>query len=294
MLFILVFGVWAPNTFLTTFTVKAIAGEQAVTAIIALGLLFPVAAGALDLSVASIVGFSALFVAWLMGIHGLDTVPAILLTLFVGVVIGVCNGVMVVIFRISSIIATLATFSVLTGLTSAVSAYEIGNLPATFKSIGQNSVAGLAPEFWYMLVLAVVLWYVLEHTPLGRRIYATGGGAEAARLAGVRVKRLTFATFVVSAVVASAAGILVTAELGAGDPTVGPGYLLPVFAAVFLGATQFKSRPNVWGTVVAVFVLATGVQGLQLVSNEFWVADVFNGVALAAAVGLAGLGLRRR
>ena len=83
-------------------------------------------------------------------------------------------------------------------------------------------------------------------------------------------------------------GLLITSQLSAGDPTIGPGYLLPVIAAVFLGSTQFRGgRANIWGTVVAAYVLATGVKGLQLAGLPIWIPDAFNGVALLLAVGLA-------
>lgn len=148
---------------------------------------------------------------------------------------------------------------------------------------------------YYLLVLAIVIWFVLEHTPVGRRVYATGGGADAARLAGVRTSRVIFAAFVASAVIASLAGVLQTASIGTGDPNIGPSYLLPAFAAAFLGSTQIKpGRFNVWGTVLAVYVLATGVKGLQLAGAPFWLPDLFNGVALLLAVGLSGLPRRAR
>ena len=146
-----------------------------------------------------------------------------------------------------------------------------------------------------MLVVAAVLWYVLERTPLGRRIYATGGNvdamggsSEAAALAGIRTSRIILGALVTGGVVARAGGLLVTSQLSAGDPTIGPGFLLPVIAAVFLGSTQFRGgRFNIWGTVVAAYVLAVGVKGLQLAGLPIWIPDLFNGAALLLAVGLA-------
>ncbi len=136
--------------------------------------------------------------------------------------------------------------------------------------------------------MTLVVWYVLEWTPIGRRVYATGGNPEAARLAGVRTSIVTVVCLLVCGVIAAAAGILNSARLGVGDPTVGPDYLLPALAGVFLGATQFRGgRVNVWGTVIAVYVLATGTTGLQLAGAPVWVPDLFNGVALLVAVGVA-------
>jgi ribose transport system permease protein len=144
-------------------------------------------------------------------------------------------------------------------------------------------------------VACLLVWWILEHNPVGRRLSATGANEEAARLAGVRTKRFTFWSFVVSGVLASLAGVLLAAKIGSVDPQVGPSYLLPAFAACFLGMTQLKpGRFNVWGTFVALYLLATGVKGLQLAGGQLWITDLFNGVALIGAVSLAVIGERRR
>jgi ribose transport system permease protein len=136
-----------------------------------------------------------------------------------------------------------------------------------------------------MILVAVVVSYFLEFTPAGRLVYATGGNIEAARLAGVRTSLVIVTCLVVNGVVASFCGVLVSSRLSTGDPTIGPSYLLPAIAAAFLGSTQFRGgRYNVWGTVVAVYVLATGVKGLQLAGAPVWTPDMFNGVALLVAV----------
>jgi ribose transport system permease protein len=139
-----------------------------------------------------------------------------------------------------------------------------------------------------MVVVAILAWYVLEHTPVGRFLYATGGAPEAARLAGLPTKRLIFGAFVICGLVAGFAGLLATAQFGAGSPDIGPPYLLSAFAAAFLGSTQLKhGRVNIWGAVIAVYVLAIGVKGLQLAGAPFWVSELFNGLALIVAVAAA-------
>jgi ribose transport system permease protein len=139
-----------------------------------------------------------------------------------------------------------------------------------------------------MLAIALALWYVLERTPTGRRVYATGGNVNAARLAGVRTSRVIIVSLMTCGAIAAIAGILNSAQLATGDPTIGPGYLLPAYAAAFLGSTQFQGgRYNIWGTVVAVYVLAVGVKGLQLAGAPVWIPDLFNGVALILAVGMS-------
>jgi ribose transport system permease protein len=139
-----------------------------------------------------------------------------------------------------------------------------------------------------MLGIALVAWYVLERTPVGRRVYATGGNTAAARLAGVGTSTVIVGSLVACGAITAIAGLLVSSRIATGDPTVGPAFLLPAFTAAFLGSTQFRGgRFNIWGTVVAVYVLATGIKGLQLAGAPVWIPDFFNGVTLLLAVGLA-------
>jgi ribose transport system permease protein len=285
----IVFSIWVPNTFLQWNTWKALFDSQAVTAILAVGLVIALSAGAFDLAIGTELGFGAIFVGWLLVDKGVGVVPAIILTLLAGAVIGLVNGILITKVRIDSFIATLGMSSVLLALIAWVSSsQQIVGLGSSFEKLGVTEIFGLTLPVYLMLLVALVVWYVLERTPLGRRVYATGGNIEAARLAGVRVAAVVICSLIACATIASFAGMLVSANLGTGDPTIGPAYLLPAFSAAFLGSTQFRGgRFNVWGTIVAVIVLATGVKGLQLAGAPIWIPDLFNGVALLLAVGLA-------
>lgn len=284
-----IFSLWVPSTFLSGTTWKTLLDEQAITAIVAVGLIIPMAAGAFDLAVGSEVGFGVILVAWLLADKHVALVPAIALTLLAGAVIGVTSGLLITRVRIDSFIATLGVSSILTAVTTAVSGgEEVLNLPSRFEGLGSNQLFGLQYPVYYLIVVAAVAWYVLERTPTGRRIYATGGNVEAARLSGINTSRVIICTLVAGGVIAMAGGALLSASLDAGDPTVGPSYLLPVLSAAFLGSTQIKpGRFNVLGTVLAVYVLATGVKGLELAGAPDWIPDLFNGLALLIAVGVA-------
>jgi ribose transport system permease protein len=285
----IVFAIWVPDTFLQWNTWKALFDSQAVTAILAVGLVIALSAGAFDLAIGTELGFGAIFVAWLLVDKGVGVVPAIVLTLIAGALIGLGNGLLVTKVRIDSFIATLGVSSVLLALIAWVSSsQQIVGVGSSLEKLGTTEIFGLTLPVYLMLAIGLVVWYVLERTPLGRRVYATGGNIEAARLAGVRVAAVVICSLIACAAIASFAGLLVTANLGTGDPTIGPAYLLPAFSAAFLGSTQFRGgRFNVWGTIVAVYVLATGVKGLQLAGAPIWIPDLFNGVALLLAVGLA-------
>ena len=138
-----------------------------------------------------------------------------------------------------------------------------------------------------LLILAAILWWFLEHTPVGRYFYAAGGNPDAARLSGVRVDRWSASSLIISGAIAGLAGVLFTSQTGP-SLTFGSTLLLPAFAAVFLGSTQLQpGRFNVWGALIAIYVLATGVQGLQLASGQQWLSDMFDGVALILAVAMA-------
>jgi len=141
----------------------------------------------------------------------------------------------------------------------------------------------------YLVVIAAVMWFVLEHTRAGRYLFATGGNEPAARLAGVATDRMLRRSLVASALIAGLAGVVYSMQAGVFSASVGPGYLFPAVAAVFLGASQLQQRPNVWGTLIAYFALAFGVQGLTLSASSAsaWSQPLFQGVSLIVAVALA-------
>lgn len=289
-LLIAVFGLWMPSLFLTADNARIIAGDEAITAILAFGLIVPLAAGVFDLSIAGTMGFSSVVVIWYQS-HGHNPVVGAILAVLVGSLIGAVNGFVVVKLRVDSFIATLGMSSVL-----AAAAYWATN--------GQQIVDGISPSFlqlsiaqwfgvpapvFYMAALGILLWVFLEYRPGGRYLYAVGGNPQAARLAGVRVNRVIAGSLVASATIAGFAGVLLAAKLGTGNATSGPPYLLPAFSAVFLGATQIKrGRVNVLGCLIAIYLLATGVKGLQLAGAPVYLNDLFNGLALILAVALAG------
>jgi ribose transport system permease protein len=211
------------------------------------------------------------------------------LTLVAGCAIGAVSGALIVRAKIDSFIATLGMSSILLALIAWISGgQQILNLPSSFQSLATNELLGLAYPVWIMLAVGLAVWYALQRTPTGRRLYATGGNINAARLAGVATGRVIVLSLVSCGAIAALAGLLTSAQLAVGDPTVGPGYLLPAYAAAFLGSTQFHGgRYNVWGAVIAVYVLAVGVKGLQLAGAPVWIPDLFNGTALLLAVGMS-------
>jgi ribose transport system permease protein len=228
--------------------------------------------------------------------HHTPLALAILICLGSGVLLGVVNSLVVVKVGVNSFITTLGTGTILLGLTLEISGSTIisGVPSALTNAVSATHVAGLSLSVFYAFGLAAVLWYVYEHTPLGRYMYFTGFGRDAARLSGVRVDALRFGALVFSAVIATLAGILEVGSLGGADPTAGNNFLLPAFAGAFLGATTIKvGRFNAWGSLIAVYLLQSGITGLEIVGLSGWVDQVFNGVALVLAVMFATIAARR-
>lgn len=288
-LFIVVFSIWSPNLFPTASTAHSIASDEAVSGMVAIALMVPLIGGAYDLSVGATVNLSAIVAVYLQTSHHVNLVLAIVISIVVGMLVGVVNGFLVVKLHVNSFIATLSMGSVIAAVQTIVSGNNQPLPPSStvWSEITQKSIFGFQIVFFYLLVIAVIFWWALEHTPVGRYLYAIGSNPEAARLSGVSVGKWVWLSLVTSGGLAAVAGVAYASLLGP-SLTFGQGLLLPAFAAAFLGSTQLKpGRFNVWGSVLAIYVLATGVQGFQYVTGVQWLSDMFNGVALASAVAFA-------
>ena len=289
---IVVFSIWVPETFPNVTTAKQILNSNAITALAALSVTIPLAAKVFDLSFALNMTLCGVAVAHFV-VDGVPLVPAVGLGVLIGLVVGLINATVVVGMKIDSFIATLATGSLIQALITLVTndtPISDVKLAGGFAKIGQTTTQGLILPVLYVAVVAVGIWYLLEHTATGRRLYAVGFNADAAKLAGVKVARLQFLALVTSGVLAGSTGIVLASILGGGSPTAGTPYLLPGFAAVFLGATQLKNgRFNAGGTLIAVLLLGTGTTGLGLANAPQWSGALFVGVVLIAALMVTGL-----
>jgi ribose transport system permease protein len=292
---IVVFGIIEPDTFLSSANFTSIFGSQTALVMLTLALLIPLTAGDYDLSVAGILGLSAMTIAVLNSQHGVPVGLAMLIAVGVGALIGLINGVLIVGLRIESLIVTLGTGTILQGIVLWISDSETvsGVSPQLVNRVISDRFLGLPLEFFYGLALAVVVWYVFDHTPVGRRLLFTGRGKSVARLSGVAVGRVRIGAMVGSGVVASLAGIIYVGTSGAADTSSWSALLLPAFAAAFLGSTAIKpGRFNAWGSFIAVYFLVTGITGLQLLGVQAFIQQLFYGGALVAAVALRQI-LRR-
>jgi ribose transport system permease protein len=270
-------------------TAHVIASTQATAGLIAIALLVPMVCNQFDLSVGTNANLTGMVAVVLQVNLHWSVWPAIIAAILIGFLVGFVNGFIVVVLKVSSFIATLGVSSILTAATVIITNNLTPPNPtsSTWSNITQVQVGGFEVVIIYLIVIALLVWWLLEFTPVGRYLHAIGGNAEAARLSGVRVDAWSWFALILAGGISGLAGVLYTSLTGPSF-TFGSTLLLPGFAAVFLGSTQIRpGRFNVWGTLIAIFVLAIGVEGLQLLSSATWLSDMFNGVALVAAVALA-------
>ena len=292
---VLIFGLAIPNyAFLQTSNLLAIVNQSALTAIIAVGLTLVLVVGEMDLSIGYAASLAGIIVAGLMAKQGLPMPAAILATLLMGGVIGTVNGLIVTKARVNAVVATLGVGTVLVGLSYGyTSGSPITEVPKGFANLTLGSFIGIQNPIWYMLAVLVILWVILNRTPLGQRMQAVGSNKGAARLAGIRTDRVTIAAFVIGGVCAALTGILLASLLGSGTVSAADGYLLDSFAAVFLGAATLRDGEfHVIGTFIGVLVVNIGFNGLSLFGTPTFWQFVFKGGILVLAVALSTIARR--
>lgn len=296
-LLILLFSILLPQTFPTMLNLRSIVSDKTIIAILSLAAMIPMAAGRIDLTIGyGIVLWHVLAIS-LQTMFGLPWPVAVLIVILLGAFTGFLNGLLVEIAKIDSFIATLGTGTVLyaIALWHTGGRQVVGMLPQGFYALNGTMVFGLPITGIYVLVLAFVMWIVLEYLPIGRYIYAIGANPKAAALNGIPVRRFVIGAFVTSGTLAAIAGVLLASKLRIGQASVGLEYLLPALVGAFLGSTTIKpGRVNVWGTMTGVIILAVGIAGIQQFGGSFYVEPLFNGVTLLVAIGIAGYAQRRR
>jgi ribose transport system permease protein len=293
---IAVFSFAEPDTYFTSGNFETIFGSQAVLLILALGLIIPLTTGDFDLSIAGVMVLCSMTLALLTVDHGWALFPAIIVVLALGLLIGLINGGLVVLLGIDSFIVTLGVGSIIGGITLWISDSNTvtGLPPELSKWVVEERILGISLAFWYGLLLVILLWYIFTYTALGRRLLFVGRGRNVSRLSGINVGRLRWGALGMSGLISALAGVVYAGTLGGADPTSGLQFLLPAFAAAFLGATAIRpGRFNPWGTFIAVYFLVSGITGLQLIGVESFVQQIFYGGALVIAVSVGQL-LRRQ
>ena len=289
VLLLATFTVLLPDTFPTAFNFRTILSEKSIVALLALAVLVPLSAGHYDLSVGSLLGLTHILTIGLQVKNGLPWGVAVSTALAAGALVGATSGLLITHFRVGSFIATLGVGTVVYGIGLWYTGGEQvnGDLADGFLTIA-SAPFGIPLPAIIALIVAAMMWLLYAYFPVGRYLYVIGDNPRAAELVGIPVKRYTLVAFVTSGVLTGLGGVILAAELRVGQSAVGPEFLLPAFAAVLFGATSINpGRVNVWGTVLAVLVLAVAVSGLQQEGAQAYVEPLFNGGMLVVAVAIA-------
>ncbi len=285
------FAILKPQQFMSQASFVTIFGSQSVLVILTLSLIITLGISEFDLSAAAVLGLAATIIATLNVVYRVPVAWTVAVALLAGLGVGAANGLLVVRLGVNVLVATLGMGTFLVGIAMWISnSVTIAGISDSLIAVTTNTIFGLPYSFYFALLLAAALWYVMDHTPMGRYLLFVGSGREVARLAGVRVDRIRIGAFVVSGGVSALAGVVEAGTLGAFQASQAPSYLLPAFAAAFLGSTVVQpGRFNAWGSVIAIYFLITGITGLVIVGLSGWINQVFYGGALVVAVTVSSL-----
>lgn len=291
------FSIALPGSFLTARNLLNVSQQVSMLAVVAFAMTAVMAMGDFDLSVGAMASLSGVVAAVLFA-AGWPLPVGIAAALGVGLAGGLLNGALVAVLGILPFVATLGTLTMFSGMAFLVSDGRTvfgSDLPEAFGAFARGGVAVgplLVPSLTLVAVAALALvWVTLEHTSFGRRLYAIGGNIEAARLAGVRVRRLRASAFAVTGLGAAVAGLMYASRVASANPTQGNGLMLDAIAAVFLGMTMSEdAEPRVLATLVGVLILAVLDNGLTQLSIDSYVREILVGAIILAAVASAGVG----
>ncbi|MGB8857812.1 MAG: ABC transporter permease [Ilumatobacteraceae bacterium] len=300
--FFIYFGLTESNYLTWNGSIEFVLTEKVIVCMLALAFLVPLITGTFDLSIGANMALCLVIVNKMALETDLPDGVGALVGMAACIAVGAINGLIVVKLRVNSFIATLGMSQVIAALIRKIhdggqitkafgSSYiDFGKKAVfTFRWPGSNSEISLPYYFFFGLAAAALIWYVLEHTPVGRHMFATGGNPEAARLSGIKVDHIAWGSLIASAAIAGFAGLIYSWKFATYSNSVGPPLLFTAVGAAFFGASQLKGRPNVWGTLIAVYTLAFGIKGLGLKYplQIDWLQPLFEGLTLIFAVALA-------
>ena len=301
-LLIVVFSILSPN-FLSGGNLIIMSKHVAQTAILSIGMTFVVLTGGIDLSVGAICGLSGMIAGGLIyeglvldlfGITVYFSVPGIILiSIVMGMLVGLVNGILVTKFKVPAFIATLGTMFICRGTAmlrsngktfpNLVGKEELGN--TGFPFLGEGTILGIPISIWIMIILVAVAIYVSTKTPFGRYVYAVGGNENAARLSGIKVGKVVTAVYIISGACASIVGLIISSELVASHPATGESFEMNAIAAAVLGGTSLAGgKGSILGALIGAFVIGVLNDGMVMVCvSSFW-QTVIKGVVIIIAV----------
>ncbi|SDL08293.1 ABC transporter permease [Cryobacterium sp. Sr8] len=288
VILLVVYLSWASPYFFTAGNLTVVGRQIGLALIISVGMTFVILIGGIDLSVGSVVAFVSVLTGVFIVNLGISPIVAVLLALVGGAVVGLVNGSINAFMGIPSFVVTLGMLAVARGLSLGItSGSTISGFPSEFLFIGQGAYLGIPIPVWVAAIVAIAAHLVLTRTTFGRHVYFVGSNEEAAKLSGIRVRRVKISVFVIASTLAAVSGILETARLSVGQPAAGNGYeLLAIGAAVIGGASLFGGVGGILGTALGTSLLLLIQNALILLGISAYWQQVFSGVIIVGAVAL--------
>lgn len=287
ILMLAIFSILAPTSFPTLPNMIGILRQIAMLATISFGLTFVLITKRSDLSIGYSTSFLGIIVAALMVKAGMNIWLAALLTVVLGAVIGLVNGVVIAYLGVPDFIGSLGVGYVVAGLNQAYTkGHPISGLPAEFEIFGARRLGGVFPNaVIIMLIVLVLAGVILSQTKLGRYIYGVGDNEEATLMSGVNTRRVIVWSYVFCGIACGVTAVIITSRLGSAHPQAAEDYLLNAIAAVWLGGTAFKNgEPNLAGTLLGALIIGTMANGLTILNVSYYYQQVATGLIILAAV----------
>lgn len=292
-----VLSIFATDSFFSVSNLINVLRQCSVYAILAFGMTYIFIGDALDLSVGNTLNLCSCVVAMLIVQHGVNMWVAVLITLCVGVLVGVCNAFIVTKLKVNPFLGTLGTMYIIKGISLYITNENpITGLPEGFKIFGGNvEWLPVPPQFLIAVILFVVLYVVLRHTRLGRHVYAVGSNEEAARLSGIKVTHIKFFIFMLSGFCAAVAGIVMASRLQLGSPVLTSAYEMDAIAAVCIGGTSSGGGDGSLGKTVCGALALTIIRvGLNILRIPTSIQQIVIGAVIVAAVAIDMYGRNRQ
>lgn len=287
ILILFLIGATQSERFMTVRNLTNVARQSAFLGIVALGQMLVILTAGIDLSVGSLVKLSILVSALAMNGEPANLGIAILLTLGLGLLVGLIHGFLVNEVKIAPFIVTLASLGILRGVSLSISTSPVGSASRDFIMFYVQKIGPIPVIALMFVVLLILTALLLRYTAFGKYLYAIGGNVEVARLSGVPVKRVRYGVYVLCSITASITGLLWLSRMGVGDPAIGDGIELQTITAVIIGGTSlFGGRGTVIGTLGGVLLLVVMANLLVMLGVNQFVQGLIQGIIIVAAVAL--------
>lgn len=291
---LILIGIISKDVFLSQGNINSLITGRISVGMIAVAMTICMAAGEMDISLGYMMGSCIMVAAW-AGSKGAAPGVVLLITLLAGIFYGAMNGFFAIVLKIPSTIVTLGSGMIFYSISMWTNNSKsiTGILPKAVTMLFKTKLLNLLPSVWAMLLLFIFAYWLLEHTPLGKQIYAVGFSERVAHLAGIRTKLIKFLSFTICGAIVGIAAMFTLGQSGNAYVITGPGYLMPCLAVVFLSITTHRvGRYNIIGSFIALFALGVAYNIAGLLGAPFWFENIANGIILVGVVLMNGVDSR--